>query len=69
MYYSIFRKERKVKVQLNVEVVRVEAKTKSLRNGFNNSKGSYTYTKYTFAINMSITYMTILQSRNIMFLI
>ena len=52
MYYSIFRKERKVKVRLNVEVVRIEAKTKSLRNGFNHSKGSYTYSKYTF--DMSI---------------
>ena len=52
MYYSIFRKERKVKVRLNVEVVRIEAKTKSLRNGFNNSKGSYTYTKYTFDIKI-----------------
>ena len=55
MYYSIFRKERKVEVRLNVEVVSIEAKTKSLRNGFNNSKVSYTYTKYTFDINMSIT--------------
>ena len=65
MYYSIFRKERKVEVRLNVEVVSIEAKTKSLRNGFNNSKGSYTYTKYNFDINIKYE----LESRNIVFLI